>query len=214
MVKATRVHSTPPLNTLQEAASVLDELAAGVQPDRARLIAAAMALDTLTKTTTPSRDVLDAAAGLEILATGGTLDLDEIGRSRARQFAEVVRQLMAAPVHDATAPAVEPAESNDLPIIRLPAASPDAYAAIMNGDDMVPTYRPGTVVYVHPHLTPRVGFGCVLRNEAGDLALIREYLGQTPEHWHLRQRNPLQDTVVDKRRWPICHMIVGNHLIY
>ena len=71
------------------AANVLDYLAAGIQPDRARLIAAALALDTLIKTTTPSRDLLDAAAGLQILATGGTLDLDETGRNRARKFAFV-----------------------------------------------------------------------------------------------------------------------------
>ena len=93
------MHSMPPLNTpitgLSDAAAVLDELAAGLQPDRARLIAAALALDTLIKTTTPSRDLLDAAAGLQILATGGTLDLDDAGRSRARQFAETVRQLIA-----------------------------------------------------------------------------------------------------------------------
>jgi hypothetical protein len=96
MTPADRVHSTPPLNTpiLHQAASVLDELAAGIQPDRARLIAAALALDTLIKTTPPSRDLLDAAAGLQILATGGTLDLDETGRLRARQFAETVRQLI------------------------------------------------------------------------------------------------------------------------
>jgi hypothetical protein len=37
------------------------------------------------------------------LATGGTLDLDEVGRSRARQFAKVVRELMADPIHDAIA---------------------------------------------------------------------------------------------------------------
>ena len=103
MAKATRAHSTPPLNTpiLHEAAGVLDELAAGIQPDRARLIAAALALDTLIKTTTPSRDLLDAAAGLQILATGGTLDLDETGRNRALQFAETVRQLIRDPIYAA-----------------------------------------------------------------------------------------------------------------
>jgi hypothetical protein len=98
MTPADRVHSTPPLNTpilgLNDAASVLDDLAAGMVPDRARLIAAALALDTLIKTTTPSRDLLDAAAGLQILATGGTLDLDDAGRSRARKFADTVRQII------------------------------------------------------------------------------------------------------------------------
>jgi hypothetical protein len=101
MTRADSEHSSPPLNTpshiaaLLAAAAVLDELATGNQPDRARLIAAALALDTLIKTTTPSRDLLDAAAGLQILATGGTLDLDEAGCLRARQFAETVRQLIA-----------------------------------------------------------------------------------------------------------------------
>jgi hypothetical protein len=97
MTQADSVHSTPPLNTpITDAARVLDDLAAGMVPDRARLIAAALALDTLIKTTTPSRDLLNAAAGLQILATGGTLDLDETGRLRARQFAETVRQLIVA----------------------------------------------------------------------------------------------------------------------
>jgi hypothetical protein len=100
MTPATPRDSTPPLNTpipgLNDAALVLDALAEGTQPDRARLIAAALALDTLLiKTTMPSRDLLDAAAGLQVLATGGTLDLDEAGRLRARQFAETVRQLIA-----------------------------------------------------------------------------------------------------------------------
>jgi hypothetical protein len=101
MTPANTRDSTPPLNTpiLHEAASVLDDLAAGVQPDRARLIAVALTLDTLIKTTTPSRDLLDAAAGLQILATGGTLDLDEAGRNRARQFAETVRQLIRDPIY-------------------------------------------------------------------------------------------------------------------
>ena len=107
MTRADSEHSSPPLNTpshiaaLLAAAAVLDELAAGNQPDRARLIAAALALDTLIKTTTPSRDLLDVAAGLQILATGGTLDLDEAGRNRARKFADTVRQLVADPIYAA-----------------------------------------------------------------------------------------------------------------
>jgi hypothetical protein len=99
MTQADSVHSTPPLNTpisgLSDAALVLDALAAGLQPDRARLIAAALALDTLLKTTSAGRDLQDAAAGLQILATCGMFDLDEAGRLRARQFAETVRQLIA-----------------------------------------------------------------------------------------------------------------------
>jgi hypothetical protein len=79
---------------LADAATVLDALAAGTKPDRARIIAGALALDTLAQTAELSRDLQDAGAGLQILATGGTLDLDEVGRRRAGQFADAVRQLI------------------------------------------------------------------------------------------------------------------------
>ena len=68
---------------------------------RARLIAAALALDTLVRTTNAGRDLLDAAAGLQILATRGKLDLDDAGRSRARKFADTIRQLVADPIYAA-----------------------------------------------------------------------------------------------------------------
>jgi hypothetical protein len=77
---------------LQEAAAVLDTLAAGRVPDRAAVLAAALALSTHCSRTDPSRDMLDAAAGLETLATGGTLDLDATGRQRAAKLAQIVRQ--------------------------------------------------------------------------------------------------------------------------
>jgi hypothetical protein len=80
---------------LADAACVLDALAAGTQPDRARVIAGALALDTLAQTAELSRDLQDAAAGLHIIATGDTLDLDEAGRLRVGQFAEAIRHLIS-----------------------------------------------------------------------------------------------------------------------
>jgi len=44
---------------------------------------------------------LRRAAGLQVLATGGTLDLDDAGRSRARKFADTVRQLIVDPIYAA-----------------------------------------------------------------------------------------------------------------
>ena len=53
----------------------------GPREPRPRHCAGALALDAFLWTT-PSRDLLDAAAGLRIIATGGTLnDLDEAGRA-------------------------------------------------------------------------------------------------------------------------------------
>lgn len=79
--------------TLKSVAAVFDDLAAGVIPERAAVLAAALALNThCISVDSPSRDMLDAAAGLEILATGGTLDLDDAGRARAATLAQLVRQ--------------------------------------------------------------------------------------------------------------------------
>ena len=39
------------------------------------------------------RELLDAAAGLKALATGGVLNLDNAGRQRARTLATYVRSL-------------------------------------------------------------------------------------------------------------------------
>jgi hypothetical protein len=80
-----------PFAGLEDAALVLDALAAGTSPDRTNVIVGALALNAL-RWATSSRDILDAAAGLNnIIATGGTLDLDEAGRHRARELAQAVR---------------------------------------------------------------------------------------------------------------------------
>lgn len=79
--------------TLLDAALALDDLAAGRVPDRPRLLAGALALDTLRLKGAADRDLLDAGAGLQILATGGVLDLDTQGRSRAAQLAAAIRRL-------------------------------------------------------------------------------------------------------------------------
>jgi hypothetical protein len=77
---------------LEDAARVLDSLAAGEIPDRTAAIVGALALDALPWTL-PGRDLLDAAAGLAIIATGGVLELDEAGRFRARHLAKAVRAI-------------------------------------------------------------------------------------------------------------------------
>jgi len=56
----------------------------------------ALAPDTLPLRGATDRDLLDAAAGLKIQATGSALDLDEAGRRRATQLAERVRMVAAS----------------------------------------------------------------------------------------------------------------------
>lgn len=80
----------PPLS-LNEAAAVLDTLAAGRVPERASLVSAALALNTLCHRGDVDQDLQDAAAGLDTLANGGTLELDAAGRVRAAKLAALVR---------------------------------------------------------------------------------------------------------------------------
>jgi hypothetical protein len=81
---------------LLDAALVLDDLAAGRVPDRARLLSGASALDTLRSSGIAIRDMLDAAAGLKAIARGGSPYLDEAGRALAGALAVAVRAFYAS----------------------------------------------------------------------------------------------------------------------
>lgn len=81
---------------LWDAAAVLEDQAAGRTPDRARVLAGALALDSLCQAGSADRDILDAAAGLRMLAEARTFDLDAEGRARAGRLAEAVRKAARA----------------------------------------------------------------------------------------------------------------------
>lgn len=79
--------------SLQDAVDVLSDQAAGrLVQSRSQLISAAVSLETAGLDTT-SRDILDAAAGLNLLARGGDLLLDQKGQERAAHLAMVVAAL-------------------------------------------------------------------------------------------------------------------------
>lgn len=77
--------------SLFDAAYCLDELSVGRIPDRARLLSGALALHTRRLMGTANQNLLDAGAGLEALAAGGTLDLSEQVKARAAVLAALLR---------------------------------------------------------------------------------------------------------------------------
>jgi hypothetical protein len=81
---------------LLNAAFVLDDLATGRVPDRARLLSGVLALDTLRSSGVADRDMLAAAAGLKAIARGGSPSLDETGRALAGALAVSVRDFYAS----------------------------------------------------------------------------------------------------------------------
>ena len=80
------------MKSIFDAVDALDALAAGDAPDRLQVLSGALALNTLCMRGTSDRELIDAAAGLDALATGRKLDLDEVGRARAATLAARVRR--------------------------------------------------------------------------------------------------------------------------
>ncbi len=79
---------------LLDAADSLDELAAGRQPEPAKLAAGAAALERVYADFPGWRDVGDALFGLKALAGGCAMNLDANGRQRAGRLADIVRSLL------------------------------------------------------------------------------------------------------------------------
>jgi hypothetical protein len=77
--------------SLRDASHCLTELAAGRTPERLFVLTGALALDELRARTEFSRDLIDAAEGLAILARGGKLELNDEGRERAAFLASIVQ---------------------------------------------------------------------------------------------------------------------------
>jgi hypothetical protein len=77
--------------SLSDASHCLTEMAAGRTPERLFILTGALALDELRARTAFSRDLIDAAEGLAILARGGKLQLNEEGRKRAAILANIVQ---------------------------------------------------------------------------------------------------------------------------
>ena len=77
--------------SLSDASHCLTEMAAGRIPERLLVLTGALALDELRARTAFSRDLIDAAEGLAILARGGKLELNDEGRARAAFLANIVK---------------------------------------------------------------------------------------------------------------------------
>jgi hypothetical protein len=76
--------------SLRDASHCLTELAAGRTPERLFILAGALALDELRARTVFSRDLVDTAEGLAILARVGKIELNDEGRERAALLASIV----------------------------------------------------------------------------------------------------------------------------
>ncbi len=95
------------------------------------------------------------------------------------------------------------------------ASVPDSYAVYVTGESMLPRYRPGEMVFVHPHRPPQRGDDVVVqvkpRVEGGDpLGYIKEYVARTPSKLILHQYNPDEQIEIPNDDVVSVHLIVQS----
>lgn len=89
-----------------------------------------------------------------------------------------------------------------------------AYGVIVSGESMVPALRPGDTALIHPHLPPKVEDICLFISEKNGefVATIKEYVGQTKEHWKVKRYKPEEkEFTLRKSEWQTCHVSVGRY---
>lgn len=90
-----------------------------------------------------------------------------------------------------------------------------AYGIRVDGESMVPAFRPGDIALVHPHMLPEHDTDVVLFDhdpKTGDAeALIKHLTGFTDKQWKLEQYNPAKKFSEHRADWPICHRVVGRY---
>jgi len=96
---------------LLEAASVLEDLAAGRAVLRPRITSGALALEAFCQYVGTDHDIAEAAVGLRLLAEGGSQVLNDEDRTRAAQLAAAVARGAAAKAYSRADKAASDASS-------------------------------------------------------------------------------------------------------
>lgn len=88
------------------------------------------------------------------------------------------------------------------------------FGLIVVGESMAPVLRPGDTLLVNPHLPPRVDDVVVFTSERdGQMwATVKEYLGQTKDHWKVKRYRPQErEYTLKKADWRVHGVMVGKY---
>lgn len=84
-----------------------------------------------------------------------------------------------------------------------------AYAAWVVGDSMMPRFRPGQVLHVHPSRPPSAGAGVVIQLSAGEV-MVKEFVRSTAQGVWVREYHPDDRTfLLEAERVVSCHVVLG-----
>lgn len=88
------------------------------------------------------------------------------------------------------------------------------YGLLVVGESMSPVLRPGDTALIHPHMPPRPEDVVVFVSErhGEHTATIKEYVGQTKDHWKVRRYHPKNQVFTLKRaEWRVHGVMVGKY---
>lgn len=92
---------------------------------------------------------------------------------------------------------------------------PDAYGILIQGESMLPAYRPNDMALIHPRRPPERDTDVVLYDHdprTGEAkSIIKHLLGFTDRAWKLEQYNPAKTFTEHRADWPICHQVRGKY---
>lgn len=98
------------------------------------------------------------------------------------------------------------------------ARAKNGYGLYVLGTSMVPAYKHGDLVLVHPNLPITAGDDVVIstQDKNGEhYAILKNLTRVTADKWHLQQYNPADgepvEFTLDRRDWPTCHLVVGKY---
>lgn len=98
------------------------------------------------------------------------------------------------------------------------ARAKNGYGLYIVGSSMEPAYRQGDLALIHPNMPPKAGDEvviCSTDTNGEHYAVLKLLTKVTAEKWHLRQYNPGPDEpaefILDRKEWPICHLVVGTY---
>lgn len=102
-------------------------------------------------------------------------------------------------------------------VVCIPALEsvPGAYAIFVSGDSMVPRFKPGETVFVHPSKPPRHGADVVIQlvpedEDSPPEGFIKEFVSHTAESLTVYQHNPPKTLKIPSDRVLSVHLIMGS----
>lgn len=90
----------------------------------------------------------------------------------------------------------------------------DGYAIYLVGESMIPEFEPGDTLFVNPRLAPISQTTCVFYNTNADdpQALVKRYLGESPDEYRVMQHHPHKVFNLQKAEWGTRHRVIARYM--